>query len=116
MRKILVMCLNCERHEVVDSFYLDGSRCKCGGGYKCLKETNLPLTITNNKRSVTNKPSRPVKPKPVSEKRCDHDYRLLADSIDMIEYRADEVKNIRVEGMALFHCAKCLDIQKKVVT
>lgn len=48
---------------------------------------------------------------------CNHDYRLLADSIDMIECRADDIiESIRVEGMALFHCTKCLDIQKKVIT
>ena len=51
------------------------------------------------------------------KKPCEHDYRLLTDSIDMIECRADdEVKGARVEGMALFHCTKCLDIQKKVIT
>lgn len=45
MKKLLVECLDCERHEVVDSFYCDGMRCKCGGGYKGLRETTLPVTI-----------------------------------------------------------------------
>lgn len=52
MKKLLVECLDCGRHEVVDSFYCDGLRCKCGGGYKAIRETTLPLTI--NSRSKRN--------------------------------------------------------------
>lgn len=48
---------------------------------------------------------------------CNHDYRVLTHSIDTIEYRADnEVKHTKEEGTVLFHCTKCLDIQKKVIT
>lgn len=49
--------------------------------------------------------------------RCSHDYRALANSIDIVECRADgHCLGDRVEGMALFYCTKCLDIQRKVIT
>lgn len=52
MRNILVERLDCERHEVLNPFYTDGLRCNCGGGYKPLRETTLPVTNkTKSKRT-----------------------------------------------------------------
>lgn len=46
---------------------------------------------------------------------CEHDYAVLYDNIDIEELRyTDGDVEIEVRGYAVFHCKKCLDVQKKV--
>lgn len=46
---------------------------------------------------------------------CEHDYKVLHDNIDVEELRfTDGDIEFEVRGYAVFHCKKCLDVQKKV--
>lgn len=47
---------------------------------------------------------------------CEHNYQVIEDNIDVDEIRFnDGVVNIEIRGYVVFHCAKCLDIQEKVI-
>lgn len=48
---------------------------------------------------------------------CEHDYKVLEDNIQVEEIKYfDNAKatEIEISGYVVFHCRKCLDIQKKV--
>lgn len=48
---------------------------------------------------------------------CEHDYVVLEDNIQVEEIRyfsSDKETAIEISGYVVFHCRKCLDIQKKV--
>lgn len=48
---------------------------------------------------------------------CEHDYEVLHDGIQVEETRfmGEEGVEIELSGYVIFHCKKCLDIQKKVL-
>lgn len=48
---------------------------------------------------------------------CEHDYEVLHDEIQVEETRfmGEEEVKIELSGYVIFHCKKCLDIQKKVL-
>ena len=47
---------------------------------------------------------------------CEHDYAVIEDDIhvDEIRYGNGEL-SVEISGYVIFHCRKCLDIQKKVI-
>lgn len=52
-----------------------------------------------------------------SELTCEHEYEVLYDGIEVEKARfiGNGKVSVELSGYVIFHCKKCLDIQKKVI-
>lgn len=105
MKWIIQECVTCKARMFTPGYLLkDGTTCECGGQLTFIGETNKP--------SMTVKPSRQVKPK---ETKCEHNYRVLTDDLRVTVLNSgNNVVYRNTEGLVLFYCTKCLDVEEVI--